>query len=277
MHREETRSVHVDVKELVLIQKNEERKKIAQWISPTNFTARHAAILSTRHPDTGGFLLNSTQFEEWIQGKHKTLFCPGIPGAGKTVMAASVVDHLQRKYLSNTSVSVCYVYCDFHDQKKQTLEFFLACILEQLVWSLPSLPKVLRSSYMDHERDRTCPPAAEMVNLFRECCSAMDKVFIVADALDECDGTTKVFKQLSDKLSVLATSAAAVRVLATSRFIPEIMQYYEKSVSLEIRAQKEDVERYIAGRMLDLPTCVQRNDQLRKDISLKVVDVVDGM
>ncbi|OAL55039.1 hypothetical protein IQ07DRAFT_531702, partial [Pyrenochaeta sp. DS3sAY3a] len=233
--------------------------------------------MATRHPDTGGWLLNSPEFQGWIQGTHKVLFCPGIPGAGKTVMAASVVDHLQTKYLGQTSVSICYVYCDFHEQKSQTVDVLLASILEQLVWGLPCLPKVLRKSYMDHGRDRSQPSAAEIVNLFRECCSSMSKVFIVVDALDECDPVTKVFKQLADRLSVLSTMVAPVRLLATSRFILEIVQYYEGAVSLEVRAQKEDVERYISGRMLGLSTCVQRSDALRESIRSKLVDVVDGM
>jgi hypothetical protein len=116
-----------------------------------------------------------------------------------------------------------------------------------------------------------------MVNLFRECCSSIDKIFIVVDALDKCDHVTKVFKQLTDRYSVLLASVVAVRLLATSRFIPDIVQSYDAAVSLEVRAQKEDVERYITVQIPDLSTCVQRSDALHESIRSKLEDVVDGM
>jgi hypothetical protein len=42
--------------------------------------------------------LKPPQFIEWLEGKKKTLFCPGIPGAGKTMIASIVVDHLRTSF-----------------------------------------------------------------------------------------------------------------------------------------------------------------------------------
>ncbi|KAG8825907.1 hypothetical protein FRC18_010190, partial [Serendipita sp. 400] len=66
---------------------DEERQKILDWLSPINFFARQNEIFSTRQPDTGTWLLESSEFQKWKSGEAKTLWCVGMPGAGKTVMA----------------------------------------------------------------------------------------------------------------------------------------------------------------------------------------------
>ncbi|KAG9023570.1 hypothetical protein FS842_005694 [Serendipita sp. 407] len=61
--------------------------KILDWLSPINFFARQNEIFSTRQPDTGTWLLESSEFQKWKAGEEETLWCVGMPGAGKTVMA----------------------------------------------------------------------------------------------------------------------------------------------------------------------------------------------
>ena len=70
-----------------------------------------------------------------------------------------------------------------------------------------------------------------------------------------------------------------INVLATSRFIPEIVDHFRSidSVSLEVSASREDVERYIDGNMTRLPSFVQRNLRLQIDIKTSISVSVDGM
>jgi hypothetical protein len=48
-------------------------------------------------------------------------------------------------------------------------------------------------------------------------------------------------------------------------------------VTLEIRTSREDVERYLEGRMLQLPSFVQRNPELQEEIKTRISKGVDGM
>jgi hypothetical protein len=64
------------------------------WLSSDDIPAQYADLIARRQVDTGLWFLNSSNFTEWIHGASQTLFCPGIPGAGKMTMAAIVVDHL---------------------------------------------------------------------------------------------------------------------------------------------------------------------------------------
>jgi type III secretory pathway component EscU len=46
---------------------------------------------------------------------------------------------------------------------------------------------------------------------------------------------------------------------------------------LEIRASKNDVERYLEDHIAGLPTFVQKNRQLQEEIETGISEAVDGM
>ena len=102
------------------------------WLSPDDFPAQHADLIARRQADTGLSFLDSSEFTEWIHGASQMLFCPGIPGAGKTMMAAIVVDHLLNT-VQTADVGVAYLYCNYRRQAEHTNPNLLAAVLKQLV------------------------------------------------------------------------------------------------------------------------------------------------
>lgn len=82
--------------------------------------------------------------------------------------------------------------------------------------------------------------------------------------------------QLIDKLRDLQTSRN-VRLLFTSRFIPEVTQYFQSCPQLEVRASEEDVRRFVEGQIPRLPTCIHRDAELKSAVQTKIVEAVDGM
>ncbi|KAF7319178.1 ANK-REP-REGION domain-containing protein [Mycena chlorophos] len=63
-----------------------ERDKILEWISPINFFIRQQEISRGRQENTGGWLIDHPTFNTWKVESGKLLWCPGIPGVGKTVL-----------------------------------------------------------------------------------------------------------------------------------------------------------------------------------------------
>ena len=63
----------------------------------------------------------------------------------------------------------------------------------------------------------------------------------------------------------------------TSRFIPEIVDQFSASVSLEIRASSEDVKRYLEEHMVKLPSFVRHDRLLQEEITMGILEAVDGM
>ena len=97
------------------------------------------------------------------------------------------------------------------------------------------------------------------------------RVFIIVDALDDYQvypvGTG--LDSLSEIFTLQAKCGA--NVFTTSRFITESIKKFKESISLEIRANEEDVRRYLDGRMSQLPTFVGRSPDFQEEIKTETV------
>ena len=229
-----------------------------------------------RQPETGQWLLDSPEFKRWIETDKQTLLCLGIPGAGKTILTSFVVEILRSQFQDDLSVGIAYLYCNFRRQDEQMAEDLLASLLEQLTQGLPSLPDTVKSLYEKHNDKRTWPSFHEISRSLQSVAALYSRVFIIVDALDECrasDGCRARF--LTGVFNLQAKCRA--NLFATSRLIPEIVEKFDGSLSLEIRASVQDVRRYVHSRISDLPSFVGCNPKLQDDIETEIVEAADGM
>jgi Cdc6-like AAA superfamily ATPase len=67
-----------------------------------------------------------------VETEKQTLFCPGIPGAGKTILTSIVIDKLTTQFGNDESIGVAYIYCNFRRQDKQKPGDLLTSLLKQL-------------------------------------------------------------------------------------------------------------------------------------------------
>jgi Cdc6-like AAA superfamily ATPase len=215
-------------------------------------------------------------FQRWLKKSGKTLFCPGIPGAGKTVLTAIVVDHLLDKYQTELAIGIAYIYCNYQRQDKQRLDDLLGSLLRQLSELQPSMPDATTKLYERHKPKRTRPSTDELVAALQSVASSYVRTFIIVDALDECqtsDGCrTRFVKDCFD----LQTRCRA-NLFVTSRFLFSITEIFDETPTLEIRANPKDVRKYLAGQMFRLPGFVSRDIGLQEDIIRAIVGAVDGM
>jgi len=85
------------VNHLIKRQDDQESRAIMDWLTPIDYAPQQSDFISRRQEGTGLWLLNSREFQDWLSSSKQTLFCPGIPGAGKTVVTSIVVDYLFTK------------------------------------------------------------------------------------------------------------------------------------------------------------------------------------
>ncbi|KAK2784468.1 hypothetical protein FQN53_008457 [Emmonsiellopsis sp. PD_33] len=254
----------------------EERQAILNWITTVDYAPQQNDYINRRQAGTGEWLLTSPQFQEWVGTKRQTLFCPGIPGAGKTILSSVVIDHLHTIFLGSVNVGIAYVYCNFRRKSDQKAEDLLASLLKQLAQGLPSVPDSLKILYAKHRNGQTRPSFREISETLQSLVMAHSRVFVLVDALDECqmsDGHRTTF--LSELFSCY--SKCEMNIFATSRFVPEIVQQFKSGLSIEIRASNDDVSAYLEGRMGQLPSFVQRNQPLQEEIKKCITEAVDGM
>ena len=218
--------------------------------------------------------MKSVPFIEWLEGKKKTLFCPGIPGAGKTMITSIVVNHLKTSF-PDDKTGTAFLYCIYKRQDSQDVGDLLASLLGQLAVQQPMVPKSIRELYGKHRKGEK--PRLSQDEIRKELCSivkAYSQIFIVIDALDECK-TDRIRNELLSEIYKLQ-EGSDIRLMVTYR--PSIIVERPSSVTeLGIRGHEEDIEEYLSSRMSDLRSVVKDNNELQLKIKAHILALVDGM
>jgi len=261
---------------LVRYQEDKEHQAILDWLTPTDFAPQQNDFLKQWQAGSGKWLLESAEFKSWLETKNQTLFCPGIPGAGKTILTSIVAEELSALFQDESSNVVAYIYCNFKRKDEQTLDHLLASVLKQLAQARPSLPQSVRSLYDRYRSKKARPSIDDISTVLQSVAAEYSRIFILVDALDECRVNDSCRAKLLSQLSQLQTKCGA-NLFATSRFIPDITERFEQALWLEIRASKQDVERYVKGHIDELPRFVRRDPSLQQEISSEIVEAIDGM
>lgn len=170
------------------------------WLTPIDYAAQQSDFVSRWQAGTGQWLLESVEFQAWVETDQQVLFCPGIPRAGKTILTSIVVDYLYTKFLKDANIGIAYLYCNFCRKDEQKAEELLASLLKQLARGLSSLPESVKSLYDSHKDKRTRPTFNEISATLQSVGALYSRIFIVVDALDECqssdDCRTKFIKEI---------------------------------------------------------------------------------
>ncbi|KAJ3532443.1 hypothetical protein NM208_g8432 [Fusarium decemcellulare] len=257
-------------------QRTQEQNEMLDWLTPVDYGSQQSDYIERRQPGTGNWLLRSTEFRTWLENSNQTLFCPGIPGAGKTILTSVVIEDMTSRFCWNTDIGIAYVYCNFRRQDQQNVVDLLASLLKQLAQGRPSLPVAMKSLYTKHKKDRTRPSLEEISSTLRTVCEMYQRVFIVVDALDECRESDLCRDRFLSELFSLQPHCG-VNLFATSRPLANISVRFTGSLSLPIFATQEDVERYLEGHLGNLRSWVKRNQQLQDTIKKGISEAVEGM
>ncbi|KFY57531.1 hypothetical protein V497_05496 [Pseudogymnoascus sp. VKM F-4516 (FW-969)] len=262
-------------------QENQARKQkkqaILDWLTPIEYASQQSDFISRRQAGTGQWLLDSSEFQAWLAAGKQTLFCPGIPGSGKTILTSIVVEKLIDQFCnSDEDVGIAYLYCNFRRRDEQKIKDLLASLVKQLAQGLNPLPDAVNSLYGKYTGTRTQPTLDELSQALEAIATLYTRVFIIVDALDECLITGS---HRSDFLSRIfnVKEKSGANLFMTSRHIPEITEIFHGSTFLEIRALESDVRRYLDSNISNLPSFVRRSPDLQEEIKTGIVGAVDGM
>jgi hypothetical protein len=191
------------------------------------------------------------------------------------MVAAIAIDYLLKSVHSG-SHGVAYVYCNYKAREEQDVYRMLAAILKQLVQGQPSLVEPIERLHKQHAKRGTRLSFDEVFSTLRDVIAHYSTVYIVVDALDECQDSDGTRRQFLAKLRDLQ-AGQDVRLMTTSRSIPEVVDWFKEALKLEVQASKDDVKRFVAGQIYRLPKCIQRDPALQEIVQKKIVEAVDGM
>ncbi|KAI1387916.1 ankyrin repeat-containing domain protein [Hypoxylon trugodes] len=255
-------------------QDDQKRNSILHWLTPIDEASQQSNLIKRRQAGTGQWLLDSPEFQGWLQSEGKTLFCPGMPGAGKTFITSIIVDKLKALFGDDQNVGIAYIYFNFRRTHEQKTEDLFKCLLKQLTQCQPFLPEGLEKLYEKHDRERTKSSFDEVLQVLRYTAGLYTKIFILVDAVDECE--TSCRSRFLDELFAIQAECG-VNIFATSRSIPDIAKKFDSSSSLEIRANNTDIRMYLGENIQQLTAFDDWNQKLRDEIVTSISSVVDGM
>ncbi|KAM5346981.1 hypothetical protein ACJ41O_009986 [Fusarium nematophilum] len=214
-------------------------QKIRSWLEPTSYDnvggefRKHQAA----HVDgTGVWLTSSSTYQQWLQGEeHGLLWIKGIPGSGKSVMAANLIHEITA---SNPGCPVLFFFFRQIIQANHDPQALLRDWMDQVLDYSPPLQKRLMT-YLSRSID-----SISMEDMWNDLKMALanlpDKAFCIADALDEMDQGNDAF--LTSLGDLGSWRPKTVKVLITSRPVPAVEDPLRLTPCLHLRLEEEMVD-----------------------------------
>ncbi|OGM50007.1 hypothetical protein ABOM_001263 [Aspergillus bombycis] len=251
-------------------QVNKEHKKILDWLAPSSHESQHLDAYKKHQPGTVKWFLESQEFLSLMNGDVSTLFCPGIPGAGKTILASMVIKHLQEQ--GDGQSCITFLYCSYGKRQEQTTENLLSTLLRHVVEQCDLIPESVSLLYESHTKKHIKPTPDSLLDTLIHIIRTQNRAFLVVDAVDECPdetwkGLLKAIRKLQDN--------TRLGFMATSR--PSLEREIQGATRLEIRASQNDIESYLDNRFQELSKCAQQDSRLKENIKQQICDAADGM
>ncbi|KAJ5591628.1 uncharacterized protein N7459_001997 [Penicillium hispanicum] len=226
---------------------------IREWLQPTPYDQERSEYSRHRASHlvgTGRWLTSSATYQQWQEGEeHGLLWIKGIPGSGKSVMAASIIDQLRKE-----DVPVLHFFfrqiIDANHQPVAALRDWLCQVLN---YSPPLQVKLKK--YIDNRRSIESLSFADLWKDLKMALAVFPKAYCVTDALDEMDQGNDGF--LRDLVALGQWRPANVKVLITSRPVAivesSLRSFSIPQIRLEERLVDSDIAAYVQYRLRNSP------------------------
>jgi hypothetical protein len=232
-------------------QESDRTKMLLGWISAPDPYEDHEAARLQHEPGTGAWLLRHPIYLAWKLGISKNvLWMRGKPGCGKSVLCSTAIENIAEYCRALTAASQVIFYCSFRDESKRTYKGLISSLLEQIAWKSPG-PSLLDEAY---SRPGAKPmDLTEKEQTLLKCLASFGNVFLHIDGLDECraDGNDRL--SVPQRLRELISKAPNLRVMVTSRDIPEIGHHMgelgAEVIVIEDNAVDLDIQQYVSNQI----------------------------
>ena len=284
------------------IEMDSKRQQCLDFFMKVNPQPNFEMSLKLRHPMTGLWFTEGKRFRKWLEmgdsdrdrdrdregpegpqcpqgSRDSRLWLSGIPGAGKTVLAGSIIEETLKEM--NSSVAVAFFFCDYKNNQSLLPINILGTIAAQIARQHDDAFACLQEYYKELHPSRhlSKSPSLPKVNqVIRDMAEKFDHLFIVVDGLDECGDETD---SVVDELHSLATGEDAISVALLSRNEQNIrLRLEEDFTHIEIAAHREDLQLYVAAEIearIQNKKLRLKNMSFKDEIIRKLINEADGM
>ncbi len=189
-----------------------------------------------------------------------------------------VIDELFLNTRGPSSCAVLFFYFDYSKQVDQTPLRVLQTLLHQLLSTHSYIPPLAREVADDLMLGKPLPSFNDMKDLFVNLCGSGPPVFIVLDALDECDAVDNR-KPILKLIETIKDSPA--RLLVTSRpYPPDVDEVLGDCPQVLVEASDKDIEKYVLEQIegnVEMRRMLQDEDDLKQMIVKSILNKSQGM
>jgi hypothetical protein len=230
------------------------RTQLLSALSTLDYAAQHRRLRHLRHAGTCNWLLEDEGFKAWLHAETSSCFaCYGIPGSGKTVLAASIAEELA-PVLSEPHFALCYYYCDYSNVKSLDASTMIGTLIRQLLEKV-DIPEDLEAQILSvYDGVTAAAPLHDLLDIFEQSLKLFSTCLIVVDGIDELPRESQ-FTMVGAIKSVMNIDKTLVKTLVSSR------------------SEENDIRRALLGP--DFYSVEISADNISNDIRVFINDEVD--
>ncbi|KAJ4353923.1 uncharacterized protein N0V89_005654 [Didymosphaeria variabile] len=258
VYREDMGETKAKLEELVVEERTKKLVAVKEWFAVGSIQEEdHSKFTGIRekYKDTGKWIMKNDNIKDWMDADNPAtpiVWLTGMPGAGKTILASSLIDACKSK----TTYITSYFYCHYEGQGCNTAVGVLKGLIHQLLSQYPDMLPPCHT-----KRTGSGEPVLRSLQLakklFEDFCSIPKKIFIIIDGLDECEQIER--KQLLEFLIEIVTQCdtsdpGKLRVMVVSRDYVDIKRALHSSsvakivpniVSMSEADNRHDIHSYV--------------------------------
>ena len=271
------------------------QQEVLHWLDATFTHDEYRSALNARVKGTCSWIIERPIFQKWLDDEQDTiltkfLWVHGYPGFGKTVLAASLIEHLRRFR------PVAFFFCFYSDQKKRQPLEICRSWLAQAVTSNEEAFYIAKDGFVEKKSDRALE--MDLWTLFRKINMRLRGQIFVVDGFDECTKSEATLARNHDTLDARerfmknleeALERTGARVLFTSRENADIRNSYRRNVQFPTSGPSVHWLEYEISRLdtvADIHLCAnnvmeqdlkKKSQEVRDELAALLVDKCEGM
>ncbi|KAJ5738435.1 hypothetical protein N7493_001590, partial [Penicillium malachiteum] len=224
--------------------------KVRDWLQPTPYDVERSEF--SRHLEsylvgTCQWLTSTNTYQQWHEGDvNGLLWIKGIPGSGKSVMAASIIDQLRKEHVP----VLFFFFRQIIDANHQPVGALRDWLCQILPFS-PPLQVRLKTEYFERNRSINSLATSDLWENIKFALSAFPKAYCVTDALDEMDHGNEDFIQALAEFG--QWQPANLKVLILSRPVVAVESPLRPFSILSLRLEEQlvdiDIAAYVKHRL----------------------------
>ena len=200
--------------------------------------------------------MNGKEYVEWKTSNPSPMWLHGIPGCGKSVLAAGIIQDLQQLDEQKAGEAVViYFFFDFSDGQKQRPYMMLRSLVCQLSQYCFQTPIALEEAFSSCQEGQKELSEEQLLKLLLRLTDEFLKIYIVLDALDECAEQDTLMEKIIPQIN--HWQLRHVHLVMTSRkeqiiedsLIDLVNQSYITPIQNAL--VDEDIKLYVRQRLVD--------------------------